>query len=180
MRPIKPAPVYMPDGTTRFVLAGSARMFNESHRGHVVKLAAEIKLPATLKIAADISVRDFGAFNPADTLAACLVTRDLIVAGETVYFGCAGGIGRTGTFLACLRAVCHPAFRPYNAALQSVRFDYYAHAVETSEQENLIHEIARLANEYERRTPEVVPAEPTVDTPKSILGHMLNAVRWRF
>jgi hypothetical protein len=59
--------------------------------------------------------------------------------GERVEVGCLGGHGRTGTALACLAVLGgHPAVE----AVAWVRDNYCAQAVETSEQEAFVRQIA--------------------------------------
>ncbi len=55
--------------------------------------------------------------------------------GERVEVGCAGGLGRTGTVLACMAVL---AGVPAGEAVQWVREHYDARAVETEEQEQWV------------------------------------------
>jgi protein-tyrosine phosphatase len=55
--------------------------------------------------------------------------------GELVEVGCAGGLGRTGTVLACFAVL---AGVPVGEAVEWVRGAYDAHAVETPEQEKWV------------------------------------------
>jgi len=52
--------------------------------------------------------------------------------GELIEVGCLGGIGRTGTVLACMAVLSGV---PREGAVAWVRASYYARAVETPEQE---------------------------------------------
>jgi protein-tyrosine phosphatase len=56
-------------------------------------------------------------------------------AGEHVEVGCIGGLGRTGTVLACMAIL---AGVPDGDAVTWVRENYNAHAIETPEQERWI------------------------------------------
>jgi len=56
-------------------------------------------------------------------------------AGERVEVGCAGGLGRTGTVLACIAVL---AGVPAADAVAWVRANYDARAVETEEQEKFV------------------------------------------
>jgi protein-tyrosine phosphatase len=56
-------------------------------------------------------------------------------AGERVEVGCAGGLGRTGTVLACMAVL---AGVPAADAVAWVRANYDARAVETEEQEKFV------------------------------------------
>jgi hypothetical protein len=62
--------------------------------------------------------------------------------GELVEIACYGGIGRTGTVLACLAVL---AGIPADEAVAWVRRHYHRSAVETAEQEQLIARFARGA-----------------------------------
>jgi hypothetical protein len=55
--------------------------------------------------------------------------------GEKVEIGCLGGHGRTGTALACLAVICGSA---PGQAVDWVRANYCASAVETAEQESFV------------------------------------------
>jgi hypothetical protein len=56
-------------------------------------------------------------------------------AGERVEVGCAGGLGRTGTVLACMAAL---AGVPSDEAVAWVRANYDERAIETDEQEAFV------------------------------------------
>ena len=79
---------------------------------------------------------DFGL--PTDSKAAA---RQIITAyqraksGERLEIGCIGGLGRTGTVLACLAIL---AGVPADESVEWVRANYNAHAVETQEQEDWV------------------------------------------
>jgi protein-tyrosine phosphatase len=75
------------------------------------------------------------ARSPAEAAAAAAQIRDAFErawAGERVEVGCAGGLGRTGTVLACMAVL---AGVPAADAVEWVRAHYDRHAVETPEQE---------------------------------------------
>ena len=79
---------------------------------------------------------DFGV--PRDREAAASQIRSAFAraqAGERVEVGCAGALGRTGTVLACMAAL---AGVPAADAVQWVRQNYDARAVETAEQEQFV------------------------------------------
>jgi protein-tyrosine phosphatase len=63
--------------------------------------------------------------------------------GELVEVGCLGGIGRTGTVLACMAVL---AGVPPAKAVAWVRDAYNPEAVETAEQENWVHWFADRAS----------------------------------
>lgn len=63
--------------------------------------------------------------------------------GHAVEVGCIGGHGRTGTLAAAL--MVHEGV-PAEEAITKVRRDYCKHAIETSEQEELVKEADKLWN----------------------------------
>lgn len=83
---------------------------------------------------------DFGVPTDADMLKGVEAAIEAAFAGRPVFAGCAGGIGRTGTFLAVVLKVLHPLPKPvakgaYKALVRDV---YLSHAVETPKQGALI------------------------------------------
>ena len=60
-------------------------------------------------------------------------------AGERVEVGCAGGLGRTGTVLACMATL---AGVPPSEAVDWVRANYHRRAVETAEQADFVRRFA--------------------------------------
>ena len=95
-----------------------------------IKLATEISAPYD----ANVPCKDFQPFRRDDLEAAVEAAIKAAMTGKTVYAGCMGGIGRTGTFLACVMKVFHPDHEP----VAMVRKRYYSHAVETDKQLALI------------------------------------------
>ena len=84
--------------------------------------------------AAVVEWEDFGV--PRDPDAAAVAIRDAFArarAGETVEVGCVGGLGRTGTVLACMAIL---AGVPPAGAVAWVREHYDERAVETRAQED--------------------------------------------
>src|SRR5829696_2586660 len=76
---------------------------------------------------------DFGVPRDGETAAAQIrAAFARAQAGERVEVGCAGGLGRTGTVLACMAVL---AGMPAAAAVEWVRKNYDPRAVETAEQE---------------------------------------------
>ena len=96
-----------------------------------VKLAKEIKLPADVEIP---SV-DFGVPDMEDMVQGVEEAVKAICKGFHVYAGCMGGIGRTGTFLACLAKTFGEG-----DPVKYVRGTYLPHAVETGRQIQLIED----------------------------------------
>jgi protein-tyrosine phosphatase len=71
---------------------------------------------------------------------AMLVAAQALAEGYDVYCGCAGGIGRTGMFLAVLVA----AYRPrVEDPIAFVRVKYNTHSVATASQEAWVHDFVR-------------------------------------
>jgi len=65
--------------------------------------------------------------------------RHAVSAGERVEVGCAGGLGRTGTVLACMASL---GGVPPGEAVAWVRANYRPAAVETAEQEAFVRRFA--------------------------------------
>ncbi len=90
---------------------------------------------------------DFGVPDQ-PTLVADSITRAYRAAesGERIEVGCLGGLGRTGTVLACMAIL---AGIPAERAVAWVRENYDARAVETAEQEEWVAWFAVYAERYE-------------------------------
>jgi hypothetical protein len=87
-----------------------------------------------------IEWEDFGV--PADPQRAAAQIRGAFErarSGERVEVGCAGGLGRTGTVLACMAVL---AGVPSTEAVAWVRATYDARAVETRQQEEFVRSFA--------------------------------------
>jgi Protein-tyrosine phosphatase len=87
-----------------------------------------------------IEWEDFGV--PADPQRAAAQIRgafERACSGERVEVGCAGGLGRTGTVLACMAVL---AGVPSTEAVAWVRATYDARAVETPQQEEFVRSFA--------------------------------------
>jgi len=87
-----------------------------------------------------IAWSDFGVpENESELFDVILDIHDRARLGEIVEIACHGGLGRTGTVLACL-AVC--AGVPFRDAVEWVRINYDQRAVETEEQRQLVEAFA--------------------------------------
>ena len=87
---------------------------------------------------------DFGLpFDEAEIFAAIVDVHRRVGTGELVAIACYGGVGRTGTVLACLSLVA--GVSPSDAA-GWVREHYHPLAVETRDQEQLIARFAQTLN----------------------------------
>jgi hypothetical protein len=83
-----------------------------------------------------IEWEDFGLPADPDRAAAQIrAAYDRARAGERVEVGCAGGLGRTGTVLACMATLSGV---PAAEAVEWVRANYDERAVETAEQEAFV------------------------------------------
>jgi protein-tyrosine phosphatase len=71
---------------------------------------------------------------------AMLVATQALAEGCDVYCGCAGGIGRTGIFLAVLAAAYRPTEKD---PITFVRNKYDSHAIETVSQEAWVYDFVR-------------------------------------
>lgn len=105
-----------------------------------VKMAEELDLPHDISI----PTRDFHTPNLADLHLGLREALKAILAGNDLYVGCKGGIGRTGLFMACLAKVMFDYDKesggicPTQTPVQYVREHYYHKAVETDEQKAFI------------------------------------------
>lgn len=96
-----------------------------------VKMAEEINAQCEV----DLPVRDFCTPTQEAAAEALCDVVELVVQGKPLYVGCMGGIGRTGLMLALLAkswGIPDP--------VGFVRATYYAHAVETKEQQQFIQD----------------------------------------
>jgi len=97
-----------------------------------VKMAVEIKEPFDV----DCPTVDFQVPERKMFYRALTKTVDLVLAGEPVYVGCMGGIGRTGLMLAVL-AKAFGVKKP----VEYVRANYSGHAVETDAQMKFVKQL---------------------------------------
>lgn len=130
--------VIFPDGTR--VLASSIAERDEQLSGRDFGLYLDPQWNPTWP-AELIDWPDFG-LPPDGTLAAAQIRAAFARAksGEGVEIGCLGGLGRTGTVLACMAVL---AGVDSVDAVGWVRENYRAGAVETSEQENWVEWFAK-------------------------------------
>lgn len=135
-------PIPRPGGGVAYIAAGSARCVPEGYR--LIRLAADIAVPGDVEVAYDVAVSDFESFDAAHIMAVAPDVLDDLDSGERLFAGCGAGIGRTGTFLACLVAH-HPAFQAPRGAVEYVRQVYHPGAVETGDQARLVEAVARRA-----------------------------------
>jgi hypothetical protein len=120
--------VVLPDGTEVRAESLRRRGAVESDFGLYMDTRWEPSWPAAF-----IEWQDFGL--PSDPDAAAARIEDAFArarSGARVEIGCAGGLGRTGTVLACMSVL---AGIPADEAVAWVRSHYDARAVETEEQE---------------------------------------------
>jgi protein-tyrosine phosphatase len=80
---------------------------------------------------------DFGVpSSRADAVSAIVDAYRRALSGARVEVGCAGGLGRTGTVLACMAVI---AGVPATEAVGWVRSHYDVRAIETADQEEWVH-----------------------------------------
>lgn len=92
--------------------------------------------PAASKADVLVPIKDFGVPTVTDMVKAVDLAVDAMRHRRPVYAGCMGGIGRTGTFIACL-AKLWGSKNP----VADVRANYLGHAVETEGQRKFIADI---------------------------------------
>lgn len=83
---------------------------------------------------------DFGVPTDEDMLKGVEAAITAAFNGQSVFAGCAGGIGRTGTFLSVVLKVLQPDL-PAAQIVPTIRRIYLSHAVETKGQKELIERI---------------------------------------
>jgi len=121
--------VCFPDGTAIQALSLRERKAHDSERDYGLYLDRSW---APTWDACVIAWEDFGL--PADNEEAAHSIIDAFrraKAGEAVEIGCIGGLGRTGTVLACMAVLSGV---PRSDAVDWVRANYHRNAVETEEQ----------------------------------------------
>lgn len=83
-----------------------------------------------------LPIVDFSTPDPKKLVQALDAALDMVRRRNAVYVGCMGGIGRTGLFLASMLKLWGDE-NPVN----TVRANYYEHAVETSDQRKFIDDL---------------------------------------
>jgi protein-tyrosine phosphatase len=132
------AEVRFPDGTVVRASSLAAREHHARWRDHGLYLEDRWQPTWPARV---VAWPDFGL--PLDDDDAVDAIRDAFErarAGGRVEVGCAGGLGRTGTVLACMATL---AGVDAHEAVGWVRRHYHADAVETPEQERWICDFAR-------------------------------------
>lgn len=159
-------------GTLRTEIAGGP--YKAKPAGYLgVKMAEEIDLPCEI----DIPTRDFQV--PSEALFKRGLVQGImaIAAGNKLYAGCWGGIGRTGLYLAGMAKVMaeykkkmhRPSFDP----VLYVRGQFLSHAVETKQQEQYIADLDVSAIvEWWHFTQRVMQFDPSYEEmEREHLGH---------
>jgi hypothetical protein len=123
--------IYLPLswGQSLAVYGGPYRKKPEGVLG--VKMAKEIALPCAVSIPS----ADFGVPTDEDLEKGLYDVLKHLGDGDLLYVGCAGGIGRTGTFLAILLKAWG-----FDEPVKTLRSKYLSHAVETIQQEKLVEQ----------------------------------------
>lgn len=119
----------------RLVFVGGPFRHADTHGSNVWKLKMAKEQPGHADYV--VALRDFTAPTPKQLLDAADRAIAAALTGKTVYVGCAGGIGRTGTMMAAILKVFDPTAHP----VKLVREAYLSYAVETKEQEQVLYDI---------------------------------------
>lgn len=126
--------VRFPDGTVVRALALSERKAEDPDRGYGLYFDPKWRPSWEADL---VDWEDFGL--PGDFDRAAEQIRQAFLRakrGDRVEIGCIGGLGRTGTALACMAIL---AGVPADHAVPWVRFNYNAHAVENHAQAQWVH-----------------------------------------
>ncbi len=132
-----PSEIRFPDGTVVRACGVASRDENAAWRefGLYLDAAWEPDWPAVV-----IDWPDFGVpMSREDVDRAIRYAFQLAREGKNVEIGCLGGIGRTGTVLACMAVLSGVATA---TAIEWVRSNYSVYAVEEAEQEEWVRDFA--------------------------------------
>ena len=130
--------VRFPDGTTVTALPLRARQEIDTDRDFGLYLDAAWAPTWDAEL---IDWPDFGLpTDPVEAATQIVAAFDRAKGGECVEIGCVGGLGRTGTVLACMAVLSGV---PADRAVAWVRAHYDPRAVETAEQETWVAWFAR-------------------------------------
>ncbi len=122
--------IRFPDGTTVAASPLRARRAEDANRDFGLYMDSAW---APTWDAVVIDWPDFGLPTDSETAAAQIISAfERAKRGERVEIGCVGGLGRTGTVLACMAILSGVQAE---GAVAWVRANYDPHAVETAEQE---------------------------------------------
>jgi rhodanese/phosphatase family protein len=130
--------VELPDGTRIRALPIFERREHDDHRDFGLYMDEQWQPSWPAEV---IAWRDFGL--PADSAKAAMQIEDAFArakTGQHVEIGCRGGVGRTGTVLACMAVLSGV---PATEAVSWVRKNYNPAAIETREQEDWVGWFAR-------------------------------------
>lgn len=97
-----------------------------------------------------VDVKDFSTPDPdAIRLAALMGLQHALMGIKPVYVGCGFGIGRTGTMLGIMARIAKPWIQN---PVEFVRRTYYAKAIETQEQRNMVEtlDVSAASKLYQR------------------------------
>lgn len=162
-------------GTLRTNIAGGpyARKSQHPEYNVGVKMNVESKLPCEI----DIPTRDFDVPSVAVFKRGLVQGIMAIAAGNRLYVGCMGGIGRTGLYLAGMAKVMaeykRKMHRPTFDPILYVRQQFIPHAVETKQQEQYIADLDVSAIvEWWHYTQRVMQFDPSYEEmEREHLGH---------
>lgn len=136
----KTIPIFLEGDHVAWVMAGPTRDLPDDRA--LIRCAVEIPVPPE-RVAYDVATKDFTPFDDDILLMELPRIRQSLLDGESLYVGCMGGVGRTGTLLSILVGL-HPALSARDA-IAYVRKIYDARSVETPAQEQ---QVARIIREF--------------------------------
>lgn len=131
---------YSIKGMPIVVFGGPYRDYSPVNNVIGVKMAAEIRKPCLV----DIPTDDFSVPEHENMVAGMIKSLQYVRAGNSLYVGCMGGVGRTGLFMGVLAKVAIDAnngrYEGYVDPVAYVRNNYKSHAIETMEQMKFVRE----------------------------------------
>lgn len=170
------------------VFGGPYRKFSPDRRLVGVKMAAEINMDCDV----DIPTEDYSVPDHTDMVNGLCAALSFVAAGNDLYVGCMGGIGRTGLFLGCMTKVLMDFETSYpelvlveKVAIRDpvafVRKHYKGSAIETDEQrsyvrnfdtQEVLDHILLLLRPYQQEVS--MPQSPAKEAPKTLGGAFLH------
>lgn len=176
------------------VYGGPYRSYSPDRRLVGVKMAAEINMDCDVSIPTE----DFSVPDHEDMIDGLCSALSFVAAGNDLYVGCMGGIGRTGLFMGCLTKVLMDFEELYpemvlaeRAAITDpvafVRKHYKGSAIETEAQRKYVREfpthrvLAHILVLLRPYRDDVAPPQPTVkEAPKTLKGAFLHLLSVAF
>lgn len=117
------------------IFGGTFRAYHAGERRLVsVKMAEEINRECDISI----PTQDFSVPSTQDMQEGVRSAIKAMSQGNDIYVGCMGGIGRTGLFMGVMAKVAADYAGEKIDPVKYVRRNYYAHAIETAEQQEFV------------------------------------------